>query len=235
MNAQNKKNDKGRHPEQRTLATAAQAEDEAAAKKSWLGRVSNAFSDALVTSRGDGSREEDDPMAAALPGPRPADTSVRPRPQHQAAPSMTPSASGIRRMIVPEGVVIGGSVHAANVETEIAGTIEGDVTVEGRLFLGATAVVTGNVRAVACRVDGLVEGKVECTSEIELAPTGRLNADVLAGRLLTVAGQLRGNVQTPVLRLVGEGRLDGDVMTRQLYIEEGATLNGRCTMKGAAK
>jgi len=228
MNAQNKKNDKGHAPEQHPIPTAAHPEEDAAAKKTWLGRVSNAFSDALVTSRGDGQREGEDTAAH-----RPADAPPRPRPQQPTMPTMAPS--GIRRMIVPEGVVIGGNVNAGTVETEIAGKIEGDVTVEGRLFLTPTAVVTGNVRAVACRVDGTVEGKVECVTEIELAPTGRLNSDVTAGKMLTVAGQLSGNVQTPSLRLVGEGRLDGDVLTRQLYIEEGATLNGRCSMKGAAK
>jgi cytoskeletal protein CcmA (bactofilin family) len=135
---------------------------------------------------------------------------------------------------VPEGTTIGGSIRAANVETEIAGRVEGDVTVEGRLFLGPTAVVTGNIRATSCRIEGLVEGKMECAQEIELARTGRLNSDVVAGKVVTVAGQITGTVQTPVLRMVATGRVEGDVMTRQLHIEEGAVFNGRCAMKAPA-
>lgn len=146
-----------------------------------------------------------------------------------------PHPTVARRMIIPEGTVIGGSLKS-NAETEIAGKIEGDVTIDGVLFLSPTALITGNVKAVSCRVEGLIEGKLECTQDLELAQTGRLNSDVIAGKMVTIAGQLYGSVTTPgIIRLVSNGRIEGNIQTRLLYIEEGATFNGRCTMKAPAQ
>ena len=137
---------------------------------------------------------------------------------------------GPQRMVVPEGVIISGSM-SSGAETEISGRVEGDVLVEGRLFLGPTALISGNVRAVSCKVDGLVEGRMECSQEIELGRTGRLNADAIAGKKISAAGQIKGNVITGgVLRLAATGRIEGDIQVRQLVMEEGATFNGKCTM-----
>ncbi len=219
-------------------------------KRSWFGRVSNKFSDALQASRGEGRRDEFDAPAQQSPAastprrerpafeesapPRPqVKPTVQPPPQPQQASMPFPPAG--KRMVVPEGVTIGGPVRAANVDTEIAGKIEGDITIDGRLLLGQTAVVTGAVRAASCSVEGVVEGKMECTHEIEVARTGRLNSDAVAGKLITVAGHVQGTLQSPALRLLTNGRVDGDVQTRQLTIEEGAVFNGRCGMMAPAK
>ena len=138
-------------------------------------------------------------------------------------------------MIIPEGVVISGSV-SSGAETEISGRVDGDVTVEGRLYLGPTALISGNVRATACKVEGLVEGKMECSQEIELGRTGRLNADAMAGKKATVAGQVFGNVATGgMLHLVATGRIEGNIQTRQLVMEEGSVFNGRCGMRAPAQ
>jgi len=87
------------------------------------------------------------------------------------------------------------------------------------LYLGASALVSGNVRATSCRVDGLVEGRMECTEELELGTSGRLNADTMAGKRIILAGQVFGNVSTwGVLRLVSSGKLTGDIRARRLVI-----------------
>ena len=140
-------------------------------------------------------------------------------------------AGGPRRMLIPEGVIIGGPI-TSSVETEIGGRVDGDVTVEGRLFLSNTAVISGNVRAVICRIEGLVEGKVDCSQEVDLGPTGRLNADVISGKQVTIAGQVKGSVSTQgMLRLVSTGKVEGNIHTKQVVIEEGAVFNGSCIMR----
>jgi cytoskeletal protein CcmA (bactofilin family) len=140
-----------------------------------------------------------------------------------------------KRMIIPEGVIIEGSMTGGS-ETEICGRVEGDVNVDGRLYLGASALITGNVRANYCRCEGLVEGKVECSQELTLGKTGRLNGDVLAGKAVHLAGQVFGNVATPgLLHLSGTGMLVGDVRVRRFLIEEGGIFNGRCAMRTPAQ
>ena len=137
----------------------------------------------------------------------------------------------LRRMVIPEGVTIEGSLHGG-AESEIGGRIEGDLTVDGALFLLKTAVVTGNVRAGSCQMDGLVEGQVEVTEDLAIGKTGRLNADAIAGRNVDIAGQVHGSVTTPgKLRMASGSVVNGDVRVRVLNMEEGAALNGVCTMR----
>jgi len=135
------------------------------------------------------------------------------------------------RMVVPEGVIIDGNISGGS-EAEISGRVEGNVQIDGTLTLAKSALVTGNVRAQACRVDGLVEGKVECSDEVDLGQGGRVNGDVNGGKRINLAGQVYGNVTTPgVLRLAQTCQVKGDVRARSLSMEEGATLDGSCVMR----
>ena len=198
--------------------------ERASKKTSLFGRVSAAFQDALQSSRGDDGPLSVQEGPGATPEATADDLAIR------RAKKVSP-----RRMIVPEGVIISGSMTSGS-ETEISGRVEGDVNVDGRLHLGATALVTGNVRAVSCKVEGLVEGTMECSNEIDLGRSGRLNADAMAGKRITVAGQAFGSVATGgMLRLVASGRIEGDIHARRLVIEEGATFNGGCTMRRPAE
>ena len=198
--------------------------ERASKKGSFFGRVNAAFQDALQSSRGDEGPLSVQEGPGASPEATADDLAIR------RAKKVSP-----RRMIVPEGVIISGSMTSGS-ETEISGRVEGDVNVDGRLHLGAAALVTGNVRAVSCKVEGLVEGTMECSNEINLERSGRLNADAMAGKRVTVAGQAFGSVTTGgMLRLVASGRIEGDIHARRLIIEEGATFNGGCTMRRPAE
>lgn len=191
---------------------------------SLLGRMNQRFQDVLQSSRGssrsrDAARESaGDPMVTA------DDLAIR------RARSIKP-----QRMTVPEGVIIGGSLTSGS-ETEIAGRVEGDVVVDGHLILEASALISGNVRASSCRVDGLVEGKVECSNDLELGPTGRLNADVVAGKRMQVGGQVFGNITSGgLVRIGATARVNGDIRARAIIIDEGGVFNGRCTMRPPAQ
>ena len=197
---------------------------EAAGKKGLFGRFNSRFNDKLQNSRGQDVRRDVVAETISSPGASADDLAMR-----RARTVST------QRMIIPEGVIIEGSLSSAS-DTEIAGRIEGNITIEGRLFLGPSALISGNVRAGACKVEGLVEGKVECSEELELGPTGRLNADILAGKRIHLAGQVYGNVTTPgVLRLAATSKVHGDIRARSLSMEEGATLNGQCAMRAPAQ
>ena len=96
--------------------------------------------------------------------------------------------------------------------------------------------MSGNVRAGTLAVDGMIEGKVECSEGVELGPSGRLNGDVMAGKHINLAGQVFGNVTTPgALRLASSAKLEGDVRARSFTMEEGAALNGTCSMRAPAQ
>lgn len=189
--------------------------------KGFFGRFNSRLNDALETSRGQTEQARNAvEETKETPNATADDLAMR------RAKTVNP-----KKMIIPEGVIIEGSLTGGS-ETEVGGRIDGNITVEGRLYLGPSALVSGNVSAGSCKIEGLVEGKVECSDEVELASTGRLNADVMAGKKATIAGQVSGNVLTPgVLRLCAGCRVDGDVRARSMVLEEGAVLNGQCNMR----
>jgi len=188
------------------------------------GSIVERFHDLLVSSRGGERPLEPDADVDLGPKTTADDLAIR------RAKSVSP-----QRMVVPEGVIIDGSMTSGS-ETEISGRVDGDVTVEGRLHLGATALISGNVRATSCRVEGLVEGRMECSQDLELGQTGRLNADTLAGKHMSVAGRILGNVSSGgVLRLAATSQVKGNIRAKRLVVEEGATFNGACTMRTPAQ
>ncbi|MBN2311039.1 MAG: polymer-forming cytoskeletal protein [Candidatus Hydrogenedentes bacterium] len=210
--------DAGRVPD--TYEDLAQASKEG----SIFGRVNQAFHGVLQNSRGSGRNRAPAEEAGEDPLVTADDLAIR------RAKNVKP-----QRMIIPEGVIINGSMTSGS-ETEISGRIEGDVNVDGRLYLGASALVTGNVRAASCRVEGLVEGKMECSQDLELGRTGRLNAAVLVGKRMMLAGQVFGDISTGgSVQLVASARVTGDIRARKILIEEGAIFNGRCTMRPPAQ
>lgn len=184
-------------------------------------RLSGRFNDALQSSRGPGT-------VADTPAPPPQRSA-------EDVSLMRARSTKTQKMFVPDGVIIEGSVTGGS-ETEIHGRIEGNVTVDGTLFLGKTALITGNVRAGSCQVEGMVDGKVECTDMLLVAASGRLNADAIAGKQVRIAGQIKGNAATPgSLRIEAGGIVNGDVKARVFSMDDGATLNGRCVMRAPSQ
>ena len=97
-------------------------------------------------------------------------------------------------------------------------------------------MITGNVRADICQVEGMVEGKVECSNSLIVATTGRLAADAIAGKQVRISGQIEGNATTPgSLRIEAGGIVNGDVRARVFSMDDGATLNGRCVMRAPSQ
>ncbi len=183
-------------------------------------RLGDRFNEALQQGRGDSRHRKAVEEMRRSPVIPPEDSATR-----------RARNSNLKRLVIPEGVTIGGSL-TGGAESEIGGRIEGDLTIEGTLFLLKTAVVTGDVRAGSCQMDGTVEGRVEVSNDLAIGKTGKLNADVVAGRNVDIAGQVNGNVTTPGrLKMAAGSVVNGDVCVRVLNMEEGAALNGVCTMR----
>ncbi|MBM3289879.1 MAG: polymer-forming cytoskeletal protein [Candidatus Hydrogenedentes bacterium] len=197
-----------------------EALEKAGKRDSIFGRLFHTIDDKIATNRGPARVRSAAEEAGESPNVTADDLAIR------RAKNVKP-----QRMVVPEGVIIQGNMSSGS-ETEISGRIEGDVSVDGRLYLGASALVTGNVRATSCLVEGLVEGKVECSEDLELGRTGRLNADALAGKEINLGGQVFGNISTGgVARLHSTARLTGNIRSRRIVIDDGAVFNGTCTMR----
>lgn len=185
-----------------------------------LGRFNAKLQDAVQQGRAEGTAtgrpEADLAREAAIPSD---DMALR-----------NAQATAPQRMIVPQGVVIEGAISSSS-DTQIGGRIQGDVRVDARLALEPSAAVKGNVRAASCVVRGTVDGDVESQQDLTIGETGVINADAIAGKDLTIAGEINGNVKCGGrLRLTNTAKLTGNIRARSVVLEEGALFNGTCAM-----
>lgn len=140
------------------------------------------------------------------------------------------SVSNPQHMTVPEGVIIEGALSSAS-ETDVAGKIDGDVTVEGNLALSKSALITGKIRATTCAIEGLAEGSVECDSDLLLGKGGKITSNVIVGNRAVIAGVVKGNIQSGgKLELTDSADVKGNIKARSVVIAPGAVFNGSCSM-----
>jgi len=76
-------------------------------------------------------------------------------------------------------------------------------------------------------IDGTVEGKLELGNGIvTVGPNGKVKADITA-REIVVRGQVEGKLEgSEKVQLWSTGRVEGEVRTQRLAIEDGAVLRG---------
>ena len=186
-------------------------------KETLLEKVNSAFHDAMQSGRGDDALREARANAASAPTAAHDDLAL----------GRTKSLR-TQRMIVPEDVVIEGSMISRS-ETEIYGRIEGDVTVNERLYLATSAKIFGSIQATSCKIDGPVDGKVNCDDELELGRTGQLNQDAVAGKKMVIGGRVVGNVTCGgLLHVLATAHVTGNIRARMIVLDEGAIFNGTC-------
>ena len=105
---------------------------------------------------------------------------------------------------------------------------------EGSVFEGAFKV-TGNLR-----VDGQFTGKLQISETLVVGKTGQVDAEVRV-RNAVVAGTIKGDLNaSEKITLQSGSRLEGEMVTSKLVIEEGVSFQGSCntstisTPKGGA-
>lgn len=98
--------------------------------------------------------------------------------------------------------------------------------------LAAGTEVKGNILAETdFRLDGNVEGDIQCNGRLVIGPKGIVQGNVNCDNA-EVHGSLVGSIRVNTkLVLKATAQLQGDIITQLLEIESNAQLNGTCTMK----
>ena len=79
-------------------------------------------------------------------------------------------------------------------------------------------------------VDCAVEGDLIGTAAIRIGPNGRVNGKV-AGTLVVIDGKVKGRVEASEgLCLGSNAELHGEFFAKSLMVDEGAKIDGNCTM-----
>lgn len=107
----------------------------------------------------------------------------------------------------------------------------------GLMFNALTAgsKIVGNIAADSdFRIDGLIEGDLQCTGKVVIGEAGRMKGTIVCQHA-EIMGLLEGKIKChQQLSLRSSGKIQGDVQTKTLIVEQGAIFNGTCSMGNAA-
>lgn len=100
-------------------------------------------------------------------------------------------------------------------------------------IIGKDTIINGTLEIKgALRVDGTVKGKIISSDCVTIGSTGYVEADIESASAI-IAGRMNGNIVTSEkIELQAKCEMDGDLKTKSLVIEQGATFCGSCNMKG---
>jgi cytoskeletal protein CcmA (bactofilin family) len=103
-------------------------------------------------------------------------------------------------------------------------------------IVGATAKLEGNVvSAGSLRIDGNVKGQINADGDVTLSPQSQVEADIRAQNV-SVAGRFKGAIVVKgKAHLARGGRIEGNVTSKALVVEEGGVFHGQSIMDAGAQ
>ena len=98
-------------------------------------------------------------------------------------------------------------------------------------MIAENASVTGQLKCDGnVRIEGLVDGTVDCTGHVIIGPGATVRADVRA-RNVSVQGTVEGNILGDRVEILSGGRVLGDVNVTDLLLDEGGLVRGHVIMR----
>lgn len=83
------------------------------------------------------------------------------------------------------------------------------------------------------RIDGNIEGDVLTSGKCVLGVTGTIKGNIDA-KNADISGKVDGDIKIKDLLLVkSSGKINGDIITAKIVVENGGEFNGACTMGNA--
>lgn len=107
---------------------------------------------------------------------------------------------------------------------------------EPETVISASVKVEGDFSSAGnVLIEGIVEGSLRTERDLRVGEKARIAADVSASNAV-VAGEVRGNIAcTERLELEPTAKIYGDVRTKILIVNSGASVNGRISMGAEAE
>lgn len=105
--------------------------------------------------------------------------------KNKATNNETTQQAGIN--IIGLGTTIEGNVDAQG-DIRIDGKITGNVTSKGKVVLGTTGIVEGNIIAKNAEVAGETIGKINTEELLILKSTANINGDIISSKLMVETG-----------------------------------------------
>ena len=97
--------------------------------------------------------------------------------------------------------------------------------------INSDTVIEGSIKAKGnLRIDGVLKGTLECQGRLVVGATGTIEGEIHCENA-EIEGTLKANITvSDLLSLKSTAKVSGDILTKKLAIEPGATFTGSCTM-----
>lgn len=81
------------------------------------------------------------------------------------------------------------------------------------------------------RIEGEVEGRIECEDTVVVHESGTVRADIIGGQVI-ISGTVEGNTFAHErLEITNQAKVVGNITAPRISIAEGVIFEGQCTMK----
>ncbi|MBF89846.1 MAG: cell division protein [Candidatus Marinimicrobia bacterium] len=102
-------------------------------------------------------------------------------------------------------------------------------------IIGEDAVISGEIALKGgAIISGKIEANIKTEGTIRITRTGTIDGDIIADEA-TIGGALNGNLKANKITLRSGSKVNGDILYKQLIIEEGANFEGRCDLASNEK
>lgn len=89
--------------------------------------------------------------------------------------------------LLGSGTKINGDINS-NGDFRIDGLLEGNIVISGKLVLGNTGRIEGNIQCTNADLSGEVKGTVNITETLTLKSTAKINGDIITSKLAIESG-----------------------------------------------
>lgn len=89
--------------------------------------------------------------------------------------------------MITAGTTITGDI-SCNSDIRIEGTLKGNLVAKGKLVIGSTGEIKGEVSCQNCDIEGLLDGKVTIQELLSLRATAKVVGDIITNKLAIEPG-----------------------------------------------
>jgi len=102
-------------------------------------------------------------------------------------------------------------------------------------FLGQGSKVNGTLTfSGPAELNGLVEGELHAKEKLTIGESAVINARIVGGEIL-VKGTVNGDISAKTLSLKRPAKINGNITSSNLSIEEGVIFEGKCSMSQSSE
>ncbi|MCD4794594.1 MAG: polymer-forming cytoskeletal protein [Bacteroidales bacterium] len=82
-----------------------------------------------------------------------------------------------------KGTIINGDL-ASESDARIDGIVNGNIDVKGKIIIGATGKITGDIKCSFCDIEGTVKGKLTIKNSLTLKSTANYSGEITTNKLI---------------------------------------------------